>query len=404
MREILKSSKLDSVCYDIRGPILREARRMEEDGQSILKLNIGNPAPFGFDAPDEIVQDVIRNLPAATGYTDAKGIFSARKAVMQYTQQQGIAGVDVEDVFIGNGVSELIVMAMQGLLNDGDEVLIPAPDYPLWTAAVTLCGGRAVHYRCDEGSDWFPDIEDLRSRITERTRALVVINPNNPTGAVYSREILTQLVDVAIEHDLVLLADEIYDKILYDDAVHVPLASLTEDALVLSFGGLSKNYRAAGFRTAWLVVSGARRRARDYLEGLEILASMRLCSNVPTQHAVRTALGGYQSIEDLVKPGGRLAEQRDLAWRLLDQIPGIDCVKPKGALYCFPRLDPKVHRILDDEQFVLDLLVAERMLLVQGTAFNWPEPDHFRIVFLPRTEDLADACERLGRFLSQYRQ
>lgn len=404
MREILKSSKLDSVCYDIRGPILREARRMEEDGQSILKLNIGNPAPFGFDAPDEIVQDVIRNLPAATGYTDAKGIFSARKAVMQYTQQQGIAGVDVEDVFIGNGVSELIVMAMQGLLNDGDEVLIPAPDYPLWTAAVTLCGGRAVHYRCDEGSDWFPDIEDLRSRITERTRALVVINPNNPTGAVYSREILTQLVDVAIEHDLVLLADEIYDKILYDDAVHVPLASLTEDALVLSFGGLSKNYRAAGFRTAWLVVSGARRRARDYLEGLEILASMRLCSNVPTQHAVQTALGGYQSIEDLVKPGGRLAEQRDLAWRLLDQIPGIDCVKPKGALYCFPRLDPKVHRILDDEQFVLDLLVAERMLLVQGTAFNWPEPDHFRIVFLPRTEDLADACERLGRFLSQYRQ
>ena len=404
MREILKSSKLDSVCYDIRGPILREARRMEEEGQSILKLNIGNPAPFGFDAPDEIVQDVIRNLPAATGYTDAKGIFSARKAVMQYTQQQGIAGVDVEDVFIGNGVSELIVMAMQGLLNDGDEVLIPAPDYPLWTAAVTLCGGRAVHYRCDEGSDWFPDIEDLRSRITERTRALVVINPNNPTGAVYSREILTQLVDVAIEHDLVLLADEIYDKILYDDAVHVPLASLTEDALVLSFGGLSKNYRAAGFRTAWLVVSGARRRARDYLEGLEILASMRLCSNVPTQHAVQTALGGYQSIEDLVKPGGRLAEQRDLAWRLLDQIPGIDCVKPKGALYCFPRLDPKVHRILDDEQFVLDLLVAERMLLVQGTAFNWPEPDHFRIVFLPRTEDLADACERLGRFLSQYRQ
>ena len=404
MREILKSHKLDSVCYDIRGPILREARRMEEEGHRILKLNIGNPAPFGFDAPDEVVQDVIRNLPRATGYADARGIFAARKAVMQYTQQQGIAGVDIEDIFIGNGVSELIVMAMQGLLNDGDEVLIPAPDYPLWTAAVTLCGGRPAHYRCDEQADWYPDLDDVRTRVTDRTRALVVINPNNPTGAVYSRELLEGLVAIAHEHDLVILADEIYDKILYDDAVHVPLASLTEDALVLTFGGLSKNYRAAGFRTAWLIVAGARLRARDYLEGLEILASMRLCANVPTQYAVQTALGGHQSIGDLVAPGGRLCEQRDLAHALVDQIPGVSCVKPKGALYLFPRLDPAVHPIRDDEQFVLDLLLTERILLVQGTAFNWPEPDHFRIVFLPRPEDLTHAVTRLGHFLEHYRQ
>ncbi|MEE4298638.1 MAG: pyridoxal phosphate-dependent aminotransferase [Pseudomonadales bacterium] len=404
MREILKSHKLDSVCYDIRGPILREAKRMEEEGHRILKLNIGNPAPFGFDAPDEVVQDVIRNLPQATGYSDAKGIFAARKAVMQYTQQQGIAGVDIEDIFIGNGVSELIVMAMQGLLNDGDEVLVPAPDYPLWTAAVTLSGGRPVHYRCDEQADWYPDLDDVRARITERTRALVVINPNNPTGAVYSRELLEGLVAIAHEHDLVLLADEIYDKILYDGAVHIPLASLTEDAVVLTFGGLSKNYRAAGFRTAWMIVGGARLRARDYVEGLEILASMRLCANVPTQFAVQTALGGYQSIDDLVAPGGRLCEQRDLAHGLVNQIPGVSCVKPKGALYLFPRLDPKVHPIRDDEQFVLDLLLTERILLVQGTAFNWPEPDHFRIVFLPRPEDLAHAVTRLGHFLEHYRQ
>jgi alanine-synthesizing transaminase len=404
MREILKSHKLDSVCYDIRGPILREAKRLEEEGHRILKLNIGNPAPFGFEAPDEIIQDVIRNLPQAQGYCDSKGLFSARKAVMQYTQQQGIRGVDIEDVFIGNGVSELIVMAMQGLLNNGDEVLVPAPDYPLWTAAVTLSGGRPVHYRCDEQAGWDPDLDDLRAKLTPRTRGIVVINPNNPTGAVYSREVLKEIADLASEHGLVLFADEIYDKILYDDAVHVPLASLTEDTLVLTFGGLSKNYRAAGFRTGWLIASGARLRARDYLEGLEILASMRLCSNVPTQHAVQTALGGYQSIDDLVRPGGALREQRDLAVSLLNQIPGVTCVQPKGALYLFPRLDPAVHRIRDDEQFVLDFLLEEKVLLVQGTAFNWPEPDHFRIVFLPRPDDLEHAVTRLGHFLEHYRQ
>jgi alanine-synthesizing transaminase len=404
MREILKSHKLDSVCYDIRGPILREAKRLEEEGHRILKLNIGNPAPFGFEAPDEIIQDVIRNLPQAQGYCDSKGLFSARKAVMQYTQQQGIRGVDIEDVFIGNGVSELIVLAMQGLLNNGDEVLVPAPDYPLWTAAVTLSGGRPVHYRCDEQAGWFPDLDDLRAKLTPRTRGIVVINPNNPTGAVYSREVLQEIADLACEHGLVLFADEIYDKILYDDAVHVPLASLTEDTLVLTFGGLSKNYRAAGFRTGWLVASGARLRARDYLEGLEILASMRLCSNVPTQHAVQTALGGYQSIDDLVRHGGALREQRDLAVSLLNQIPGVSCVQPRGALYLFPRLDPAVHRIRDDEQFVLDFLLEEKVLLVQGTAFNWPEPDHFRIVFLPRPDDLEHAVTRLAHFLEHYRQ
>jgi alanine-synthesizing transaminase len=404
MREILKSHKLDSVCYDIRGPILREAKRLEEEGHRILKLNIGNPAPFGFDAPEEIIQDVIRNLPNAQGYSESKGLFAARKAVMQYTQQIGVRGVDIEDVFIGNGVSELIMMAMQGLLNNGDEVLLPAPDYPLWTAAVTLSGGKPVHYRCDEGADWFPDLDDIRARITPRTRALVVINPNNPTGAVYSRALLEGIVEIAREHDLVLLADEIYDKILYDDAEHVPMASLADDLLILSFGGLSKNYRAAGFRTGWLIVSGARLRARDYLEGLEILASMRLCANVPTQYAVQTALGGYQSINDLVRPGGQLREQRDIAHALLNQIPGISCVKPRGALYLFPRIDPAVHAIRDDEQFVLDLLREEKILLVQGTAFNWPEPDHFRIVFLPRPEELTTAATRLGRFLEGYRQ
>ncbi len=404
MREILKSHKLDSVCYEIRGPILREARRLEEEGHRILKFNIGNPAPFGFEAPDELIQDVIRNLPQAQGYCESKGLFSARKAVMQYTQQIGIKGVEIEDVFIGNGVSELIGLATQGLLNNGDEVLIPAPDYPLWTAAVTLAGGRPVHYRCDEQSDWFPDLDNIRSLITPRTRALVIINPNNPTGAVYSRQVLEGVIEIAREHELVLFADEIYDKILYDGATHVPLASLSEDLLTLTFGGLSKNYRAAGFRTGWLIVSGARLRARDYLEGLEILASMRLCANVPTQFAVQTALGGYQSIQDLVCPGGALHEQRDLAWSLLNQIPGVSCVKPRGALYLFPRLDPKVYPIRDDEQFVLDLLLQEKILMVQGTGFNWPENDHFRMVFLPRPDDLRHAVTRLGHFLEHYQQ
>lgn len=404
MREIQKSHKLDSVCYDIRGPILREAKRLEEEGHRILKLNIGNPAPFGFDAPDELIQDVIRNLPQAQGYCESKGLFAARKAVMQYTQQIGIKGVDIEDIYMGNGVSELISLVTQGLLNNGDEVLIPAPDYPLWTASITLAGGRPVHYRCDEQADWFPDLDDIRSRITPRTRALVIINPNNPTGAVYSRELLEGLVQIAREHDLVLLSDEIYDKILYDGAVHVPLASLSDDLLTITFGGLSKNYRAAGFRTGWMIISGARYRARDFLEGLEILASMRLCSNLPTQYAVQTALGGYQSIQDLVCPGGRLHEQRELAWSMLNDIPGVSCVKPRGALYLFPRLDPKVHPIKDDERFVLDLLLEEKILLVQGTAFNWPEPDHFRIVFLPRPDDIRHAVSRLGEFLSYYRQ
>jgi alanine-synthesizing transaminase len=404
MRKIQKSSKLDSVCYDIRGPILREAKRLEEEGHRILKLNIGNPAPFGFEAPDEIIQDVIRNLPAAQGYCDSKGLFAARKAVMQYTQQIGIPGVDIEDVFIGNGVSELIVMAMQGLLNDGDEILVPSPDYPLWTAAVTLAGGRPVHYRCDEQSDWSPDLADLRAKVTPRTRGIVVINPNNPTGAVYARDILADIARLAEAEELVLFADEIYDKILYDDAVHVPLASLTEDTLVLTFGGLSKNYRAAGFRTGWMIASGARLNAQDYLEGLEILASMRLCANVPTQHAVQTALGGYQSINDLVEPGGALRTQRDLAWSLINQIPGVSCVKPRGALYLFPRIDPAVHAIHDDERFVLDFLREEKVLLVQGTAFNWAAPDHFRIVFLPRPDDLTHAVTRLGHFLEHYRQ
>lgn len=404
MREILKSHKLDSVCYEIRGPILREARRLEEEGHRILKFNIGNPAPFGFEAPDELIQDVIRNLPQAQGYCESKGLFAARKAVMQYTQQIGVRGVEIEDIFIGNGVSELIGLATQGLLNNGDEVLIPAPDYPLWTAAVTLAGGRPVHYRCDEQSDWFPDLAHIRNLITPRTRALVVINPNNPTGAVYSRQVLEGIVEIAREHDLVLFADEIYDKILYDGATHIPLASLSEDLLTLTFGGLSKNYRAAGFRTGWMIVSGARLRARDYVEGLEILASMRLCANVPTQFAVQTALGGYQSIQDLVCPGGSLHDQRDLAWSLLNQIPGVSCVKPRGALYLFPRLDPAVYPIRDDEQFVLDLLLQEKILMVQGTGFNWPEPDHFRMVFLPRPDDLRYAITRLGHFLEHYRQ
>ena len=402
MASIKKSRKLESVCYDIRGPVLKAAKRLEEEGHRILKLNIGNPAPFGFEAPDELLQDVIRNLPQAQGYCDSKGLYAARKAVMQRTQQQGIQGVDVEDVFIGNGVSELIVMAMQGLINDGDEVLVPAPDYPLWTAAVTLAGGKAVHYRCDEGSAWHPDLEDLESKVSERTRGLVVINPNNPTGAVYERAMVEALGAFATRHDLVLFADEIYDRILYDGAVHIPLASVAEEALVLTFGGLSKNYRAAGFRTGWMVCSGELRGAEDYLEGLEMLASMRLCANVPTQHAVQGALGGHQSINDLVCPGGALHEQRALAYEALTALPGVSCVKPLGGLYLFPRLDPDHYRIEDDEKFVLDLLTEEKLLLVQGTAFNLPDRQHQRWVFLPRQEELRDALGRFERFLSRH--
>ncbi len=403
-RLIRKSDKLDDVCYDIRGPVLKEANRLEEEGHKVLKLNIGNPAPWGFEAPEEILRDVIHNIPASQGYSDSKGIYSARKAVMQYCQQLGISGVDIDDIYIGNGVSELVVMAMQGLINNGDEVLIPAPDFPLWSAAVNLCGGKPVHYLCDEGSGWQPDLADIRARITPQTKALVVINPNNPTGAVYEKNMLLELMEIAREFDLVVMADEIYDKILYDNASYVPLASLADDLLVLTLSGLSKSYRVAGFRTGWLVVSGAKQRATDYIEGLDILASMRLCSNVPTQHAIQTALGGYQSINELITPGGRLYQQRELAWRMLNDIEGVSCVKPMGALYLFPRLDVKKFNISNDEKFVLDLLVKEKVLVVQGSGFNWPQPDHFRIVFLPHEEELAEAITRIEHFLSQYRQ
>ena len=403
-RLIRKSNKLEEVCYDIRGPVLREAHRLEEEGHKVLKLNIGNPAPWGFEAPEEILRDVIHNIPASQGYSDSKGIYSARKAVMQYSQQIGIKDVDIEDVYIGNGVSELVVMAMQALVNDGDEVLIPAPDFPLWSAAVNLCGGKPVHYLCDEAADWQPDLQDIRRKITPNTKALVVINPNNPTGAVYERAMLESLIEIAREFDLVVLADEIYDKILFDDAEYIPVASLAEDLLILTLSGLSKSYRVAGFRTGWLIVSGAKQRAQDYIEGLDILSSMRLCSNVPTQHAIQTALGGYQSITELTSPGGRLHEQRLLAWRMLNDIDGISCVKPKGALYLFPKIDTKKFNIKDDEKFVLDLLLQEKVLVVQGSGFNWPKPDHFRIVFLPYEKDLTEAISRIDRFLSTYRQ
>ena len=404
MRDYRKSHKLANVCYDIRGPVHERATVMEEEGHRILKLNIGNPTPFGFDAPEEILVDVIHHIPESQGYCDSKGLYSARKAVMQYAQQRSIAGVEVNDIYLGNGVSELIVMVMQALANDGDEILIPAPDYPLWTAATTLAGGTAVHYRCDEQSDWYPDLADIRAKITPNTRAILIINPNNPTGSVYPREILESIVEIALEHGLVILADEIYDKILYDDAEHTSLASISQEPLCLTFNGLSKTYRLAGFRSGWLIVSGAKHKARDFIEGLDILASMRLCANVPAQHAIQTSLGGRQSINDLILPGGRLLEQRDRAWELLNQIPGVSCVKPRGAIYLFPRLDPKVHRIHDDEKLVYDLLTQEKMLLVQGTAFNWPEPDHLRGVFLPRQEQLEDAVERLERFLKTYTQ
>jgi len=401
---VLKSTKLADVCYDIRGPVLERARLMEEEGHRIIKLNIGNPAAFGFEAPEEIVQDVILNLPAASGYCDSKGLFAARKAVMHYTQQKVIPGVHLEDIWIGNGVSELIVMSMQALLNNGDEVLIPAPDYPLWTAAVSLSGGVPRHYLCDEQSGWLPDLADIRAKITPRTRGIVVINPNNPTGALYPVEMLQELVNIAREHRLVVFADEIYDKVVYDGLHHTSLASLADDVLFLTFNGLSKNYRACGFRAGWLVVSGEKRHARDYIEGLDILASMRLCANVPAQYAIQTALGGYQSIDDLVAPGGRLCRQRDLAYDLLTGIPGVSCVKPQAALYLFPRLDPGVYPIADDQQFILDLLLEEKVLLVQGSGFNWPRPDHVRVVFLPNSDDLTEAIGRIARFLEHYRK
>lgn len=404
MRQIQKSNKLADVCYDIRGPVLEKARQMEEEGHKITKLNIGNLAVFGFDPPDEIVQDMILNLQGAAGYTDSRGLFAPRKAIMHYCQSKHIGGVTMDDIYLGNGASELIVMGMNALLNAGDEVLVPAPDYPLWTAAVSLSGGKPVHYVCDEQSGWFPDINDIRSKITENTRAIVVINPNNPTGALYPVEVLQQIVEVARQHQLIVFADEIYDKTLYDGASHTSIASLADDVLFITLNGLSKNYRSCGYRAGWMVVSGEKRHARDYIEGLTMLASMRLCANTPGQLAIQTALGGYQSIDDLVKPGGRLCKQRDLAHSLLTSIPGVTCVKPQAALYMFPKLDPRMYPIVNDQHFIAEMLEEARVLVVQGTGFNWFKPDHFRVVFLPNSDDLQDALGRVARFLEGYRK
>ncbi|MCK4833592.1 MAG: pyridoxal phosphate-dependent aminotransferase, partial [Gammaproteobacteria bacterium] len=389
---------------DIRGPVHREARRLEEEGHKILKLNIGNPAPFGFDAPEEIVQDLIHNVPVSQGYSDSRGLYSGRKAVMQYCQQKGIVNVDIDDIYLGNGASELIVMSMQALINNGDEVLIPAPDYPLWTAAVSLSGGKAVHYMCDEASDWYPDIDDIKSKINDYTRGIVIINPNNPTGAVYPKEILQSIIDLAREHDLIVFSDEIYDKILYDEAKHISTASLADGVLCLTYNGLSKAYRVAGFRAGWMVISGDKAHATDYIEGIELLASMRLCSNVPGQHAIQTALGGYQSINELIVPGGRLYEQRNLAYEMLTAIPGISCVKPMGAMYLFAKMDQSRFNISDDEKMVLDLLTQEKILIVHGSAFNWPGTDHFRVVFLPHVDELKKAMKAITYFFSHYKQ
>ena len=404
MSHFSKSTKLSDVCYDIRGPVLKQANILEEDGHRILKLNIGNPAPFGFNAPEEIVMDIIRNLPTAQGYSESKGIYSARKAVMHEAQRLGIDNVAIDDIYLGNGASELIQMAMQALLNSGDEILLPAPDYPLWTASVSLSGGKPIHYLCDESADWQPDIDDIKNKITPNTRGIVIINPNNPTGAVYSKALLEEIIELARQHDLIIFSDEIYDKILYDEAAHTPTASLADDIFFVTFNGLSKSYRSAGFRAGWMILSGAKHGARDYIEGLDMLSSMRLCSNVIGQLGIQTALGGYQSINDLILPGGRLRDQRDKAWALLTAIPGVSCVKPKGALYLFPKLDPDVYPIKDDELMVLDLLRQEHLLVVQGSAFNWPDTQHFRMVFLPREDELELAIGKIAHFLESYRQ
>jgi alanine-synthesizing transaminase len=404
MRTFNKSSKLDNVCYEIRGPIVEAAKKLEDEGYSIIKLNTGNPPAFGICAPDEIVHDVIFNLKSAEPYCDAKGLFPARKAIMQYCQLKGIAGVEIEDIYIGNGVSEMIVMSMQGLLDDGDEILIPAPDYPLWTAAVNLSGGTPVHYMCDEGADWTPDLKDLESKITSSTKGIVVINPNNPTGAVYPQEILERIVRLAEEHKLILFSDEIYDKIVYDGARHISMATLSQEILFVTFNGLSKSHRIPGFRAGWMVVSGNKALAQDYIEGLNMLASMRLCGNVTSQFAIQTALGGHQSLTELISRGGRLYEQRNFAYQLFNSIPGISCVKPMGALYLFPKVDMQKYNIKDDQKFVLDFLTSKKVMLVQGTGFNWPQPDHFRVVFLPTIEDLKLVGERFADFLRDYRQ
>ena len=404
MKTIRKSTKLDNVCYDIRGPILECAQRMEDEGHKIIKLNIGNLAVFGFDSPEEIQQDMIRNLPNSAGYSESKGIFAARKAVMHYTQQQGIAGVTLDDIYLGNGASELIVMASNAMLNDGDEMLIPAPDYPLWTAAVSLSGGVPVHYRCDESAGWMPDLADIRAKVTPRTKGIVVINPNNPTGALYSNALLRGIIDIAREFGLVIFADEVYDKILYDGATHTAIGALSDDVLTLTFNSLSKSYRSCGYRSGWMVVSGDKKPARDYIDGLNMMSNLRLCPNVPGQWAIQTALGGYQSINDLIAEGGRLRRQRDLAYELITAIPGVSCVKPAAALYMFPRLDPKLYPIKDDQVFILELLQETKVMLVQGTGFNWKGSDHFRIVFLPHEDDLREAIGRIARFLQHYRK
>lgn len=404
MTPVLKSNKLDNVCYDIRGPVLEHAKQMEEDGHQIIKLNIGNPASFGFEAPDEITQDVIRNMKKSSGYTESYGLFEPRKAIMHYTQQKSILDVDVDDIILGNGVSELIVMAMQGLINNNDEVLIPKPDYPLWTAAVTLAGGNPIHYTCDEDANWFPDIKDIESKITNKTRAILVINPNNPTGALYSDELLNQIIEVARKNNLIIFADEIYDKVLYDENKHTSIASLADDVLFVTLNGLSKNYRACGYRAGWLVVSGNKSLGKDYLEGLNILASMRLCANVPGQLAIQTALGGYQSINDLVAPSGRLFKQRELSYNLMTNIPGVSCVKPPAAMYLFLKLDPKKYQIKNDQEFILDFLKEKKVLMVQGSGFNWHDNNHIRMVFLPNEDELKIAIERFSDYLRDYRK
>lgn len=404
VKEIKKSSKLNNVCYDIRGPVLELAQQMEEEGQKIIKLNIGNVGVFGFDPPEEIQLDMIRNLPNSAAYSDSKGIFSARKAIMHYCQEKGIQGVTLDDIYTGNGVSELIVLAMNALLNADDEVLVPAPDYPLWTAAVSLSSGTPKHYLCDEAKDWSPDIADIKAKITPKTKAIVVINPNNPTGALYSDDVLKEIIALAREHGLIIFADEIYDKTLFDGEKHTSIGALSTDVVTVTFNGLSKNYRACGYRAGWMVVSGNKSGAKDYIEGLNMLSSMRLCANVPGQNAIQTALGGYQSIDDLVGEGGRLRRQRDLAWELVTKIPGVTCVKPKAALYLFPKLDPEMYPIKNDQEFIANLLREEKVLLVQGSGFNWPKPDHFRIVFLPHEDVLREAIARLAKFLERYRQ
>jgi alanine-synthesizing transaminase len=404
LKPIQKSAKLANVCYDIRGPIMDRARQMEEDGQKIIKLNIGNLAVFGFDAPEEIQQDMIRNLPNSAGYSDSKGIFAARKAVMHETQKQGILGVTLDDIYLGNGASELIVMATNGLLDNGDEVLVPAPDYPLWTAAASLSGGTPVHYRCEESNGWMPDLADIRAKVTPRTKGIVVINPNNPTGALYSDDLLKGIVSIAREHGLVIFADEVYDKVLYDGVKHTPMASLSQDVLTLTFNSLSKSYRSCGYRAGWMVISGDKKNARDYIEGLNMLSNMRLCANVPGQWAIQTALGGHQSINELVGEGGRLRKQRDLAYDLITAIPGVTCVKPHAALYMFPKLDARIYPVKDDQEFFLQLLEETKVMLVQGTGFNWPHADHFRIVFLPHEDDLREAISRMARFLEGARK